>query len=138
MEIAMASRTFSPASLIISTLCLAAGVVAHAASPQLVRILPRGAQRGTEAELTFVGQRLEDAKEIFIYQPGVTVTKIEQPTEKAQAGKQLKVTLQIDPTARLGESDMRVRTATGISELKSFWVGAYPTVNEKEPNSDYK
>jgi hypothetical protein len=117
---------------------LATALTAHAASPQLVRILPRGAQRGTEAELTFVGQRLEDAKEIFVYQPGVTVTKIEQPTEKGQAGKQLKVTVKIDPDARLGEYDMRVRTATGISELKSFWVGALPTVSEKEPNNEFK
>ena len=32
---------------------------------------------------------------------------------------------------------MRVRTATGISELRTFWVGALPVVEEKEPNSDF-
>ena len=32
---------------------------------------------------------------------------------------------------------MRLRTATGISELRTFWVGALPIVEEKEPNSDF-
>src|SRR5262249_39205670 len=31
----------------------------------------------------------------------------------------------------------RVRTAAGISTLRSFWVGALPCVDEKEPNNDF-
>ncbi len=111
---------------------------AWAASPQLVRILPRGGQRGTEVVLTFDGQRLADAQEVFVYEPGVTVTKIEQPTEKAKAGKEVKVTVKIAPDARLGEYQMRLRTASGISELKTFWVGAMPEIQEKEPNNEFK
>src|SRR5207244_8260197 len=38
---------------------------------------------------------------------------------------------------RLGEHAMRVRTATGLSELRTFYVGALPNVEEKEPNSDF-
>ena len=53
---------------------------ARAASPQLTRILPRGGQRGTEVVLTFEGQRLADAQEVFVYEPGVTVSKVEQPS----------------------------------------------------------
>ena len=30
----------------------------------------------------------------------------------------------------------RVRTASGISELRTFWVGALPVDEEKEPNSE--
>ncbi len=111
---------------------------ASAASPQLVRILPRGAQRASEVVLTFEGQRLADAAEVFIYEPGVTFTKIEQPIDKAKAGKEVKVTVKVAPDARLGEYQMRLRTTSGITELKTFWVGALPEVAEKEPNNDFK
>ena len=125
--------------VLFSVLALFAySITADAASPQLVRILPRGGQRGTEVVLRFNGQRLADAQEVFVYEPGVTVTKIEQPIDKAKAGKEVKVTVKIAPEARLGEYQMRLRTASGISELKTFWVGALPEIQEKEPNSDFK
>jgi hypothetical protein len=126
-------------TLLVAILALAT-TAANAASPQLVRILPRGAQRGGDKDvvLTFEGQRLADAQEIFIYEPGLTVTKIEPPTDKKQEGKQVKVSVKVPADARLGEYHMRLRTASGISELKSFWVGALPVVEEKEPNSDFK
>ncbi len=105
---------------------LTGAALVHAASPQLTRILPRGAQRGTELELTFDGARLADAQEVLIYQPGVTVTKLTQPTDKSAAGKQFKALVKVAPDARIGEYSMRVRTATGISELRTFYVGVYP------------
>jgi hypothetical protein len=111
---------------------------AHAASPQLTRILPRGGQRGTEVELSFDGQRLADAQEVLIYEPGITLGKPEQPADKKLEGKQVKVTAKIAPDARLGEYHLRLRTATGLSELRTFWVGALPVVQEKEPNSDVR
>jgi len=111
---------------------------AHAANPQLTRVLPRGAQRGKEVELAFDGQRLADAQEVLIYEPGITLSKPEQPTDKKLEGKQVKVTAKIAPDARLGEYHLRLRTATGLSELRTFWVGALPVVQEKEPNSDVR
>jgi len=121
--------------LTVAALCCAAAG-AQAASPQLTRVLPRGAQRGTEVELTFDGQRLADAQEVLIYEPGITLSKPEQPADKKLEGKQVKVTAKIAPDARLGEYHLRLRTATGLSELRTFWVGALPVVQEKEPNSD--
>jgi hypothetical protein len=112
-------------------------VTALAASPQLTRIVPRGGQRGTEVVLSFDGQRLADAQEVLIYEPGLTVVRISQPDKKYE-GKQVKVTVKIAPDARVGEYQMRLRTASGISELKTFWVGELPIVEEKEPNSDFK
>src|SRR5581483_7936773 len=49
-----------------------------------------------------------------------------------------KATVRVAPDCRLGEHIARVRTATGISEMKPFQVGPYPTVAEKEPNSDFE
>ena len=48
---------------------------------------------------------------------------------------QVQVTLRIAPDCRLGEYPMRLRTATGISEMHTFYVGALPNISEKEPNS---
>ncbi len=41
-------------------------------SPVLNQIVPRGAQRGTEQELHFYGDRLEGIQEALCYQPGVS------------------------------------------------------------------
>jgi len=107
------------------------GVVASAASPGLVVVTPRGAQRGTEADLVFHGQRLGDAKEILFYQPGISVTKLD-----TSDANNLKVHVQIAKDAPIGEYALRVRSATGLSEVRTFFVTAYPVMEEKEPNND--
>src|SRR5437879_4681783 len=117
----------------ISLMLLFAGILpAKAASPVLSSITPRGGQRGTETVLYFNGARLSDAKEIFFYYPGISVTKVEVVNDG-----QIKVTAKIAADCRLGEQAMRVRTATGISELRTYYVGALPQIEEKEPNSDF-
>lgn len=103
-----------------------------AASPSLGIIQPRGAQRGTEAVVTFNGARLADAQEVLIHYPGIAVKKLEVVSDA-----QLRVTFAITPDCRLGEHAFRVRTATGVSELRTFWVGALPVVDEKEPNTEF-
>ena len=118
---------------LLSLICV--GVFAgslHAASPALGAIQPRGAQRGTEAVLLFQGARLADAQEILVYYPGIAVKKIEPVNDAA-----LKVTVTIAADCRLGEHAFRVRTATGVSDLRTFWVGALPVVEEVEPNSEF-
>jgi hypothetical protein len=104
---------------------------AMAASPQLTVVLPRGVQRGTEADITVRGNRLGDAKELLFYRPGINVTKLE-----ATNAQSLKVHIQIPKDVPIGEYPVRVRTATGLSELRTFNVTAYPVVEEKEPNND--
>jgi hypothetical protein len=71
-------------------------------------------------------------QEVVFYSPGLTVTKL----EVVNAG-QVKATVKIAPDARLGEHALRVRTATGVTELRTLWVGALPVVDEKEPNNDF-
>lgn len=103
-----------------------------AATPVLNAINPRGGQRGTEATLLFQGARLSDAKEVFVYYPGITVSKLEVVNDAT-----VKVTVKIAPDCRLGEHVMRLRCASGITEMRTFWVGTYPSVDEKEPNNDF-
>ena len=49
---------------------------AAAADPNLSIILPRGGQRGAEHVFRFSGARLDDAQEIFFYEPGFEVLEI--------------------------------------------------------------
>ena len=50
---------------------------------------------------------------------------------------QVKATLKIAPDCPLGLHDLRLRTATGLSELRTFSVGALKEVAEVEPNNDF-
>ncbi len=104
---------------------------AFCASPSLGGVSPRGVQRGAESVVTFSGARLGDANEIVFYNPGFAVSKIEKINDNA-----VKATLKAAPDCALGEHAVRVRTASGISEMRTLWVGALPAVAEKEPNND--
>jgi len=107
--------------------------ITWAASPTLGVITPRGGQRGTEVEFTFNGARLKDAQEILCYSPGFTVGKIEVVNDNV-----VKAKIKIAADARLGQHSMRVRTASGISDLKTIFVGALHEIAEKEPNNEFK
>ena len=53
-------------SLLAFALVMSASTL-FAASPRLTIILPRGAQRGKDTELTFSGRLLADVEEIMFY-----------------------------------------------------------------------
>jgi hypothetical protein len=118
-------------ALLIVAAALAQGRL-EAASPQLSYILPPGVQRGHEHVLTFTGARLNDVEEVLLYHTGTTVKKIE-PVD----AQNVKVTVEVAPDCRLGEHLVQLRTRSGISDYRSFFVGALPSVDEKEPNSSF-
>src|SRR6476659_5848452 len=101
---------------------------ARAVSPALGAITPYGAQRGTEVEVVLSGARMNDAEEILLYYPGITVKSLEPTGENS-----VKAKIAIAPDCRLGIHALRLRTATGISNLREFSVGALPEVKEVEP-----
>ena len=115
---------------LVAALFLSAAT-AQAVAPKLVSLSPTGAQRGTEVDVRFNGQRLEDTQEILLYTPGISVVRMD-----AEKTNVVKATLKLAPDCRLGEHQLRLRTATGVSELRTFWVGMLPVVAEVEPNSE--
>jgi hypothetical protein len=119
-------------SLFGTALTLLLLATAHAASPSLTAIRPVGGQRGTELDVTFSGARLGDAVEILYYRPGITTLSIKKVNNDAVTAR-----LKLAPDCTLGLHDLRVRTATGISELRTFSVGALKEIQEKEPNNDF-
>jgi len=102
---------------------------ALAVSPKLNSTTPSGGQRGTDLELRFNGQRLSDTKEIIFYYPGIEAVNMEEPRSNS-----VKATIRIAKDCRLGEHLVRLRTATGVSDVRTFYVGPYPTLAEVEPN----
>jgi hypothetical protein len=105
---------------------------AMAVSPVIRTMKPAGGRRGTEVVVTITGQRLTDTRDFLFYQPGISVRKIEGARED-----QVRVTLAISPDAAPGLYDFRLRTATGITPLKTFSVGVLEETDEIEPNNDF-
>jgi hypothetical protein len=109
---------------------LAAG--AQAASPQLSYIYPPGVQRGHEQAITFAGVRLKDAEEVLFYDAGVKMKKLDVVDPQ-----NVRVTVEVAKDCRLGEHIAAVRTKSGVSDYRSLFVGALPSLDEKEPNNDF-
>jgi hypothetical protein len=114
-------------SMLVSLLAMS---VARAVSPSFTAVAPAGGKRGSQLEVTLRGDRLSDAQEIFVYRPGITVERIVEATDK-----QVRAVLQIAEDCPLGEHFLRIRTASGISALRLFYVGPFAAVEEKEPNN---
>jgi len=100
---------------------------AHAASPTLARIVPAGGQRGTEVEVVCEGGHLGDARGLLFYSRGLEVTGVSD----AVAGK-FKAKIKIAPDAALGEHTVRVWTATGVGDARTFYVTPYPLVKDAD------
>ena len=107
-------------------------VEAFASTPRLNRILPRGVQRGHEHVVRFQGERIGTTEEVLFHDSGMTATKIEAVTDK-----QIKVTIKVDADCRIGEHLLQLRTKHGISDFRSFFIGEFPSVADKEPNNHF-
>lgn len=114
------------------TAALLAALPAWASDPQLGRIAPPGGQRGTEIDVVLSGARLGDAQEVFLYEPGIKVLSL-----AAEKDGTVKARLAIAADCRVGPHGLRLRTASGITNLRTFSVGVLPQIEEKEPNNDF-
>jgi hypothetical protein len=117
--------------LAAATMALSRCLPVEAAQPTISRVLPPGGQRGSDVELVMEGKRLEDGQEILWYDPGIEASGL----EPVKGGIKAKVHIASD--CPLGEHAFRLRSASGLSELRTFWVGTLPTVMEKEPNNEF-
>lgn len=119
----------SRAGLLLALLVVTAVPAVRAVAPDFASVIPAGGQRGTTVEVTLRGQRLADAAEVLFYDQGISVERIVSAAER-----EVKVAFRIAPDCRPGEHALRLRTASGLSSLRVFYVGPFPAVQEKEPN----
>lgn len=114
-------------ALLCAALCLAAG----AAEPRLDRIEPQGVRRGEEVVVTVFGGRIGAApQDVLFYEQGIELKSLE-----AVDKNQTKLTLAVAPDCPLGRHALRVRTETGLSNLRTLHVGLLERVAEAEPNN---
>lgn len=118
--------------LLLNAAALACGTALFAAYPTFTSTKPNGGQRGTEVKLTVTGERLDDFEGLIFFSPGFT----QKSVEKVEKNK-VELTIGIAADVPPGNHLMRVRTKTGISHARQFFVGIFPNVEEKEPNSDF-
>lgn len=101
------------------------------ADPTIDRIIPPGAKQGSDVEIELTGKFLESAEELVFEEGLIQVQHIDSVD-----GSRVKARISIPPDCRLGAHRLRVRTARGLSELRTFRVGATQQVNEIEPNNE--
>ncbi len=104
---------------------------AFASSPTVTRAIPRGGERGTTVAVTIEGRWLHDAEALVFYRPGLTATIIGKRAER-----RIRARIAIAANCPPGEHAFRVRTARGLSEVRTFWVGCRAVIDEVEPNDD--
>ncbi|WP_437185774.1 PPC domain-containing protein [Planctomicrobium sp. SH668] len=112
---------------------------AEAANPQVRRAVPHVAQRGTEVEVMFRGERIDDTEEVLLYDSGMEVLELESIPKKEgeRRGESVRVKFKIAADCPLGSQRLRLRTKTGLSQLLNFHVTALPVVEEAEPNTEF-
>lgn len=113
-------RNFTVAGLAICALAS----TALAGTPRLSYLFPAGGQRGNEIEVQFTGSNLADATGLLFDEPGF------ESTFTSDAGK-VTAKIKIAPDVRLGEHTFRMVTASGVSDVRLFYVTPFPMVKEQ-------
>jgi hypothetical protein len=119
----------SPRLLITSL--LASATLSFAAYPEFSATIPNGGPRGAEWKLTVTGNRLADFESLMFFSPGIT----QKSVEKVENNK-VQLTIAVAPEVPLGNHLVRIRTKSGISHVRQFFVGPFQNIEEKEPNSE--
>ncbi len=117
--------------ILLSTLFLLVVQASNAASPDFRSMTPNGGQRGSEVTLTLTGTQLDDFEGLVFFSKGFEMKSV----EKVETSK-VTCKISIAPDVQPGNHLMRIRSKTGLSRGRYFYVGPFPNVEEKEPNND--
>lgn len=115
----------------VAVLAMLAPMAAWAVNPGLSTITPRGATRGQTVDLTFHGSNFADTVDLIFHDPGLKLVEM-----GAIEGGKFTCKVEIAPDCTLGTKGVRVRTKSGVSNLRLFSVGALTEINETEPNNE--
>lgn len=103
--------------------------------------LPRVAQQGTTVEVTIRGMGLSDPKEAIFYRGGIEaieftpMTTVEPVTNLAhgvQIAEEFTCKFKVAADCPIGEHPFRLRTATQLTSVGTFWVTPYTIIKEEE------
>ncbi len=94
--------------------------------PKLLHVFPPGGRAESTVEVTLGGDALDAADGLWFSHPGMRADRI--------AGKPKTFKVAIAPTTPLGAHDIRALTPDGLSNPRTFVIGALPESSESEPN----
>jgi len=109
-------------------------------APQVTGLDPPSGQRGTTAEITLSGQRLDGTKQLMVRCSAYPdlILPVERGIKAevtAASDNQVKAKLTLAPDTPPGLHEIRAVTAHGITPPQYFYVAQYAQVPEKEPNN---
>lgn len=121
--------------------------------PRLYVVTPAGAKAGSTVEITVGGFNIEDATQMVFSDPRLKAQLVAEPTEPPPVDPKTKKTnpamgkpkatpssvkfkVTIPGDISLGNHDLRVVTAWGVSNPRAFHIGDLNETNEVEPNND--
>ena len=118
-------------SALVTLVAVAVAVAAlpATAAPTIGRVEPPGAPTGSAIEIRIVGSNLGDPQEICFEEGRITVAALSGVDDKT-----VKATVRVPADCPPGPHRFRVRTRHGLSELRTFRVGGFEQVAEREPN----
>ena len=114
--------------------------------PRIAFVTPCGGKAGTSVEVTVAGLDLESPQGLLFSHPGIKAELVGvAPVAKADASKRglpagatgaARFKVVIPAGTPLGMHDIRLVSALGVSNPRTFVVGDQTDVLEKEPNND--
>ena len=122
-------------------------------SPLLSYIAPGGAGQGEVIEVQFYGSNLHDPVDVLFYDPAIRLVEFIQPENdramytrydgrqaRWQSDRVVIARIKVAENCRPGRHHLRLMTEGGLSVLRSFWVGTFPSIAEiedaKQPNHE--
>lgn len=102
------------------------------ATPRLDSLSPRTVVRGKKVQITLNGQNIWDADRAFIQPHSLKVSLL--PGEEKTPNKKM-CEVEIPDDLPPGLVQLRLHTPLGSTGAKSFYVGPFAEVMEKEPNN---
>jgi hypothetical protein len=113
----------------LAVLSLQGAVDGPEGAPWVNRLEPFGAARGETVEVALVGETLDSPLEVIFDNPSITWI------ETVSAGTEtIRGRVRVAPDAPLGPHIVTLRTANGRANSRLFYVDAFPSINEAEPN----
>ena len=110
------------------------GFISLAGPPNIDSVLPRGGMRGEEVLIMIEGSRLRKPLGLTWYKEGIEGIRISPVNDE---GSKVVAHVRITPACSVGEHAFRIRTSGGYSDIRTFYVGPFPSVAEQEPNNEF-
>jgi hypothetical protein len=115
--------------LCVSTM-LSYGRTVLGGGPSLEALRPPIGSRGTEFSVIALGSSLGEVKEVMTYREGLKLRTIQKVSDD-----EIKLTFSTTPESPLGIYPIRLRSAGGLSELRTITLTPFPIVEETSSES---